>query len=316
VAQVSLARRAVKAVIPPHVRGTLHIERNVLRSDGPVVVARWNAALLDSWARDRLNRRRYVVLDEAKARAARRSDRVFIFGSGASMNDIPDEEWTAMAQHDTFGFNAFYNQRWVRVDFHLIRGGTYGALFPVARARELRQELDGNPLYADTVFVLQEEYLGHYANFIVGRGVLPRGQRLLRYRTLFGTGPASRRLADGIRHAPGTLMDAVNVAYCLGWKEIVLVGVDLYDSRYFWLPPDQTLTYTADGTNVVPGTVNTMRGNTAQDTHNTVRGGVIDVMAEWRRQLDEDGVRLSVYNPRSLLAGTLPVFEWAEAPAR
>ncbi len=60
---------------------------------------------------------------------------------------------------------------------------------------------------------------------------------------------------------PGTLVDAVNVAYCLGWKEIVLVGIDLYDSRYYWLPPDKTLTYDPVDNRVVVGDVNSMRGN-------------------------------------------------------
>jgi hypothetical protein len=302
-------RRVAKAVVPAHTRGTLRIQRNVLTTRGPVFTARWNAALLDSWARDRVNRRRYGSLTESGARAARRSERVFIFGSGASLNDISEQEWESIAEHDTFGFNAFYNQEWVRVDFHLIRGGTYGALFPAARAEELREAVDGNERYAETIFVLQDDYLGHYANFVVGRGYLPRRQRLFRYRTLFGVGPPSRSFADGIRHAPGTLVDAVNVAYCLGWKEIVLVGVDLYDSRYFWLPADQTLTPDAEGKNVVAGSVNSARGNAAHDPHNTLRGGIVELMVEWRRQLDADGVSLSVYNPRSLLAGTLPVFE-------
>jgi hypothetical protein len=305
---VSALHRIAKAVVPERVRRTLRIELNVLQTRGPVFTSKWNAVLVDSWARDHASRRRYRTLTEEQARAARRSDRVFIFGSGASLNDISAADWEAIAEHDTFGFNAFYNQDWVRVDFHLVRGGTYGALFPVARARELHEAVEGNPHYADTVFVLQEDYLGHFANFVVGRGFLPRGQQLLRYRTRFGTGPPGRNLTE-IRHAPGTLVDAVNVAYCLGWKEIVLAGVDLYDSRYFWLPPDQTLTHDASGKNVVAGTVNAWRGNTARDAHNTLRGGIVELMGEWREVFERDGVTLSVYNPRSLLAGTLPVYE-------
>ena len=43
------------------------------------------------------------------------------------------------------------------------------------------------------------------------------------------------RSREGLRHVGGTLSDAVNAAACLGWTHIVLAGVDLYDSRYFWL---------------------------------------------------------------------------------
>jgi hypothetical protein len=302
------ARGIVKAVIPPGVRHTLRTESTVLRTRGPGYAARWNAAIVDAWSRDRLRRHRYARLDEGEARASRRSERVFVYGSGASMNDIDSDEWAAMAEHDTFGFNAFYWQEWIRVDFQLFRGGAYGSLNPSHRAAELAAAVRANPRFSDTIFVMQDDFLGHYPNFLVGRGYLPEGARLLRYRTAPGVGPPTHSFADGIRHAPGTLVDVVNVAYCLGWKEIVLVGVDLYDSRYFWLPPDKTLTYDTTLNSVVPGDVNLQRGNRAADRHNTVKGGIVDLMGRWRPVLAERGVDLTVYNPRSLLADVLPVF--------
>ncbi len=151
----------------------------MLGTRGPRYTAQWNVALLDSWARDRLFRRRYTLLDEAGVRAARRSERVFVYGSGASMNDIPSDEWAAMAEHDTFGFNAFYWQQWIRVDFQLFRGGAYGALRPDHRAEELSAAIRANPRFAETVFVMQDDFLGHYANFVVGRGYLPRRRAAL-----------------------------------------------------------------------------------------------------------------------------------------
>ncbi len=297
-----------KALAPRGVRYTLRIERNVLATRGAVYTARWNAALVDSWARDRLNRKRYAVLDEARVRAARRSERVFVFGGGASMNDISPDEWDAMAEHDTFGFNAFYWQQWIRVDFQLFRGGAYGSLHPSHRAEELAGALRANTLFADTIYLMQDDFLGHYANFVVGRRYLPAGARLFRYRTAPGLGLPTRSFAEGIRHAPGTLVDAVNCAYCLGWKEIVLVGIDLYDSRYYWLPPDKTLTYDTATNSVVPGDVNAARGNRAGDRHNTAAAGIVELMDEWTRALAAQGVRLSVYNPKSLLADVMPAF--------
>ena len=310
---MSAGRSVAKALLPKGVRHTLRVEAEVLRNNGPRYTTLWNLALLDAWSRDRMRRRRYALLDEAQARAARRSDRVFVYGSGASMNDIPEDEWAAMAEHDTFGFNAFYWEQWIRVDFQLFRGGAYRVLRPTHRAAELRDAIRANPNFASTIYVMQEEYLGHYANFLAGGAYLPAGARLFRYRTAPGVGPPTRSFAEGIRHAPGTLVDAVNCAYCLGWKEIVLVGIDLYDSRYYWLPPDKTLTYDPEVNSVVPGDVNVWRGNTAADRHNTVKGGIVELMGQWREALAGDGVLLSVYNPKSLLAEVLPVFEWARA---
>ena len=91
-------------------------------------------------------------------------------------------------------------------------------------------------------------------------------------------GLPTRSFAQGVRHAPGTLSDVVNCAYLLGWKDIVLVGVDLYDSRYFWLEQDQTLDYDAEAGTLVPAEVNTIRGNQYDEPHNTAVSGVVEQM--------------------------------------
>ena len=304
----------MRAVLPPRGRYALRVELETLQRRGVLYAARWNAALLDAWLRDRLVRgRRYRVITDDEVRAERRSERVYVFGSGASLNAMSDEEWSAIAEHDVFGFNAFYRQRWVRTDFHLLRGGVYGELRWRPHGHEVQELIAGNPHYANTIFLLQDGYLGHWANVVVGRGLLPRRARIFRYRTMPGPGLPSTSLADGVRHAPGTLADCVNLAFLLGWREIVLVGVDLYDSRYFWLPPDKTLGYDKANANVVPMDVNTVRGNRADDLHNTATAGVVEQMAAWREALADHGVSLFVYNPRSLLADALPVFTPAVA---
>jgi len=309
-------RSAAKRALPLRTRAALRAELSVLRERGPGFFARWNVSVADAWTRDRLvGRRRYRVLDEVELRAARRSDTVFVFGSGSSLNDIAREEWDAFAEHDVFGFNAFYRQEWVRVDFHVLRGGVYGELRWQPHAYEVRDLIRANPLYAETIFILQEDYLGHFANLVVGRGLLPPGARIFRYRTLPGPGLPGSSFAEGLRHAPGTLSDVVNATFCMGWSEIVLVGVDLYDSRYFFLPPDRTLSYDPAAANVVAAEVNAVRGHRYDEVHNTARGGVDEQMGEWGRALAEDGVRLSVYNPRSLLADVLPVYRLPAAAA-
>lgn len=311
---MSFLANSAKRVLTPRGRYTLRIEAEALRDHGPLFFVRWNAALFGALVRDRIERRRrYRVLAEDEVRAARRSDRVYVFGSGASLNDISDAEWQEIAAHDVFGFNAFYRQQWVRTDFHLLRGGVYGELRWEPHGREVEELIAANPNYASTIFLLQDEYLGHFANTLVGRRLLPRGARIFRYRTLPGPGLPSRSLADGVRHSPGTLADCVNLAALLGWREIVLVGVDLYDSRYFWLPPHQTLGVDKKLGNVVPMDVNNVRGNRPEDRHNTAASGVVEQMAAWRDDLSKRGVTLSVYNPRSLLAEVLPVFTPAAA---
>jgi hypothetical protein len=285
----------------------------LLRERGPVWVLRYNVLLTNAWIRDRRARRRYRTLSEEALRSHRTSDTVFVFGSGASLNELTQDEWSHFAEHDTFGFNAFYFQRWVPVSFHLLRGAVYGELRWRPFFAEVADALRGNPNFAGTTFLLQEGYLAQLGNQLTGYGGLPEGADLFRYRTLRGWGPPSRS-PRALRHAVGTLDDVVNAAYAIGWREIVLVGVDLYDSRYFFLPADQTVTLDAATGALGPGDANVQRGNRADDPHNTAAGAV-RLLGEWRPRLEAEGVRLSVYNPRSLLAGVLPLYRAARMPS-
>ena len=89
-------------------------------------------------------------------------------------------------------------------------------------------------------------------------------------------------------------MDVVNFALVLGWREIVIAGVDLYNKEYFWLPPgvarpDERPIFTADS-----------RWFQADQ--------MIETLRLWRQLVEPSGVRISVYNPRSLLAEAIPVY--------
>jgi hypothetical protein len=301
-----------KQLVSARVRHLARTEWNMLRADGLQKSARYNWMLADAWARNLVNRRHYPHLDQQAASRLRRTDTVFIFGSGYSLNDITPEQWRHISEHDTFGFNAFYHQRWIDVNFHLLRGGLYGELRWQGFAREVVHNIASNPRFRNTVFVMQEEFLAQFTNQLIGYRLLPQVRGILRYPTYReeGTLP-SPSVEHGLRHIAGTLSDAVNCAFCLGWRHLVLVGVDLYDSRYFYLPPDQTATVDRERATVVGAPMNRLGGNRVEDQHYTLRNGVVDLMAEWQRFFASREVRMSVYNPRSLLAGVLPVYPTA-----
>ena len=268
---------------------------------------KWNALLVDAAARERLARSRYRVLSESQLLASRKTDTVFVFGSGGSLNAITPAQWARIAQHDTFGFTAFIYQKWVRVGYHLIRGGVEGSLKWRAYAEDFCASLNANPNFDETILILQGEYFAMFANQILGYKMVRPHTRIFRYQTARGDGPPTRSFAEGIRHTTGTLCDSVNVAACMGWKRIVLAGVDLYDSSYYWMPPDKTIGIDESGL-MVPADVN-QRGHRYNETHNTARNGMVDLMGEWRSHLQrEQGIELTVLNPRSLLAAVMPVY--------
>ena len=255
---------------------------------------------LGPWLRFQTHRRAYRLLSEDVLRRTRRSDTVFVFGSGASLNDVADEEWERIAAHDTLGFNWWVHQRFVRADYHLIRGIPDTDLDSAVWRPQLAEYfrlIRGNPLFAQTVFLVHTGFRAINGNRAIGYRLLPEQNPIFLWRTSIGAGPPSRSFDDGLVHGQSTLLEAVNFAYLLGWRRIVLAGVDLYDRRYFWLPAGATRS------------VDERRDATAAEPHFQAATGLVATLAGWRQLLRADGVELEVYNPRSLLAEALPVFE-------
>jgi hypothetical protein len=238
----------------------------------------------------------YQCLTEERLRATRKSDTVFIFGSGASLNDISPAEWTSIAAHDTMGFNWFVRQRFVRCDYHLVREMGSDDLDPASWRPVLEEYFDlarHNPHYADTVFLVQTGFRATNGNRAIGLGLLPAESAVFLWHSRRGRREPTTRLSDGLAHVHATLEDCVNFAFLMGWRAIVLTGIDLYDRRYFWLGPDEPI-----------------RGDvTTAGLHNTAKTEMIDLLGDWRERFLRSGVELSVYNPRSLLARRLPVWQ-------
>jgi hypothetical protein len=257
---------------------------------------------LGPWLRFQANRRAYRVLDEEQLRRTRRSDTVFVFGSGASLNELADDEWGRIAAHDTLGFNWWVHQRFVRTDYHLIRGIPDTDLDPDVWRPQLTEYfrlIRTNPLFAETVFLVHSGFRAINGNRAIGYRLLPERNPVFLWRTRMGVELPSRSFADGLVHGQSTLLEAVNFAYLLGWKRIVLVGVDLYDRRYFWLPTGATRS------------VDERREATAADPHFQAGTGLVETLGAWRASLRAEGVELEVYNPRSLLAAAVPLYDRA-----
>ena len=248
------------------------------------------AHLTAAWAHERRNRSAYRVLSEAELLATRRSDTVFVFGSGKSILDLRPEEWERIAEHDTVAFSHFHRQRFVRVDYHLIA--------EILDLDELAPSLRENPCYGDTVYVLLKGWIAERSNEVVGRRLLPAGARMFRC-TRIKRGryaPPSTSFRQGLVHGWNSSLDVTNFAYLMGWKRIVIAGVDLYDKEYFWLPPGVT------GPGEQPGITARSRFPAADET--------VGMFGRWRELMAAEGVDLVVYPGRSLLSSVLPAFAW------
>ncbi len=232
--------------------------------------------------------RRYRRLSERELLATRKSDTAFLFGSGRSLLEITPEEWGRIAEYETISFREFPRQRWVRADYHV----TAEIDDVEGYARRIRE----NPLYRETVFVVQKGWLARGGNELVGRGLLPPGARVFRFsRATRGIDePPSRSFARGLVHGWSSAISVVNFAVLMGFRRIVLAGVDLYDKGYFWLGEGERRAYEKPGAAAgFPGAER-----------------IVAMLGGWHDLLEPEGIRLQVQNPRSLLAARLPVFDW------
>lgn len=233
-----------------------------------------------------IHRRGYCVLDEDQLRSTRTSDTAFVFGSGSSLRDIPSDEWKRIDAHDTAAFSHFHRQTWVQVGYHLIA--------EVNDVDATAASFRTNPCYRDTVYLVMCGLQAAASNEMVARRLFPRGARLFRYRRVARgrSLPPGESFKAGLVHGTNTLLDVVNFALLMGWKTIVLAGVDLYHREYFF-----------DERTPEPDSI-------ASDARYAQGPHVVEMLGLWRSWANARGIELFIYDARSLAAEVLPVWTW------
>jgi len=240
-------------------------------------------------------------------------------GSGYSVNDITEEEWQHIKNvGDTLSFNEFFKGKFIPITYHIFgevgsRRLNYRPIAILMNGKYIKnyfEELLGNPCYKDTIYFLRYRLSNRPAPKALAVWALSylkifRNKPVCLYR-IVPSGRVTTTVLEpsdsiqAIPHYGATLFDGVNIAYILGYKRIVLVGVDLYDRRYFWLGTEQS------------HEVDSKLGKKYSDIHDTAKN-VVRGMSMWREHLTKKGVTLYIYNPRSLLNDVLPVYEWQQA---
>lgn len=244
-------------------------------------------------ALDRAGRRAYRMIGVDELRDTRTSETAFVFGSGRSLVEITSDEWDAIARCNTISLREFPRQQWIRADYHVT--SEVDELEPYA------ERIRVNPLYAQTVFVVQGGLMAERGNELVGRRMLPDGARVFRYRRRARGRYASPSLTPRVLvHGPNSIFDATNLAVALGHRRIVLAGADYYNKEYFWLAPGEKRAYEPEAVHV------------GREWGATPL--ILAMMRGWQEELAPAGVELSVWNPRSRLAEVLPVFDRATLP--
>ena len=231
--------------------------------------------------------------------------RIFIFGSGYSLNSISSIEWKTIRESgDTLSFNEFYYSKFIELDYYIVREITDSLtckILPKFIRKRLNTNFNLKEMRLIHKIITNNERMKNTKYFFLCD--YKSGLSLL-YFMLFGikynffgffSNPYDRTVnwpisnsSKNIPHGVATLLDAINISYLLGYKEIILAGVDLYDRNYFYLKKGQTRAY------------DIKKGYTSNDSHNTSMH-IIETLKMWKPVLKNKGITIKILNPKSLL---------------
>lgn len=239
----------------------------------------------------------------------RTSDTLFVLASGSSILRI--HRWDEVAAHDSLGFNYWLLHPFVP-DYYMIEAPRVEA----DRAYLLRNLRRVSQAYHDVVFFNKQrsgsrdvqdvlDSCGYRSHPLVpipfGAGTiedLRRAARALRASTL------RQRLAFYCQGV-ATVELAVLFGWSLGYERIVLCGVDLNHTGYFFHDPD--FAHLAEGDHLPPN----RQSGSAHKTNDPDRawGGipVADVLSVYQEEILKQGCRILVESEQSALASRFPI---------
>ncbi len=198
----------------------------------------------------------YKILDIPSISSSRKkSETLFVLGSGYSLNQISPEEWVEINKHDIFGFNfSFLN------DDHIPTYYACEAMKPLDVNNEKRSFVGDifyktykskKNKYKNVVKILsdlEDSRKDHFENY--GRDLYDDNFFLV--NTINGIADTENKFCEMLKYYDSlgvfnekefqnelfkfraTLCMAISFGIKLGYKKIVLCGIDLNDPRYFY----------------------------------------------------------------------------------
>ena len=245
----------------------------------------------------------------------------FILGSGSSVNKLSQEQFSMIGRHRSVGINYWAAHPFIP-DFYALEsipfvgdGNDFDrCLRLISTPKKLRVE--SPVLVLRTRNSAARRALSRFRAassatvFFYGR-VTPLTAKL---KNLLRDIPRLHKVLD--RHAGELVIDSgatvvrmIGVARQMGFRNIVLVGVELYNTRYFW--EDKNFDPPTD---VVP--VNNQSATTHEsNSPKNRRFRAQDMILALQESLQREGVTLSLAFKTGVLSGRLPTYAWGvDAP--
>ena len=258
-------------------------------------------------------------LEDINIRALKSSEKIFLLGSGASVNDLTSEDWAHISQHDSIGWNSWHIHDFVPTYYFFEMGDHGNRYYHFVRLLKEKEEE-----YASVPFICRFKNLYNVPNpfvdlpkkvrnnlylsapyFIKGRMSSLISQQLLIWRKLMFNKP--QKNLGAIIHLRGTLSDVMSFSVLAGYKEIVLVGIDMNNKRYFWEEDPEKYPHGKGVRNVEIGDVhNTINPMYTNLTQTIPLDDVLDLFD--RIVLKPNGIKLWIATRKSKLFPRFPLY--------
>ena len=244
------------------------------------------------------------------------SDTVFLLGSGSSINQISDRQWSVIKQHDTIGFNfwpvhsfvprifvfesvAEVRQKILFSKFLSLLNSRAKAYAHVPKIVTEAKKLELRQIATELTPEFKKNLYVGYTVSIVARkeSELEQGLKFLAGKDYFAPDYKAGRLFK----YGGSVIAMISLALKMNYRRIVLCGIDLGDAHYFYQDAARHPS-TADW-EFIPKT----------DVHLTARKlpwmiPAQEVIYTFKRViLDPKGVEIFVLNRNSTLFPRVPV---------
>ncbi len=256
-------------------------------------------------------------------RSYKTSDKLFVLGSGASVMELGDKQWEHVRQHNSIGFNA-----WVLHDFV----PTYYALETSrdkAIAEEQFKHLNSKKNeYVNTPVFLQFQHLLHTGmsceKLEVSREMvylnapyMPNTTNRKVLREFVQNWVRREKNFCDLFHYAASLSYIIGLGVIMGYNEIILLGIDLNNSDYFFDHPDaneMAKAYSKMNINLLKNKLKSTGSRHLTATKKfTFSYGCLPVtvlIEELKPALNANGVQLIIGNKKSALYPLLNVYEF------
>ena len=242
------------------------------------------------------------LITEEQLRKVKKSDTIIIYGCGSSINDITDMQYEDLKGFESCGFNWFCFSG-IPTTYYIVReqANIPKRVHGKETISNFYQEI--NDGYKQSCLVIHD--LKNHSPKAFDYSDPKNCKRfLLNYVIvndikLDDNNPGVEKwkneniFKSGVYHGKNTLTNALHFSVWMRYKRIIFVGVDLYDSRYFWLDDDETR-YSVKSKNKDAGS----RHQTATD--------VISLVKRMKKCYPK--IKMYTYNKKSLLANYIGVW--------